>query len=105
MNDEFDIRARSDYSRARLRAFMKGVWASLSGQHNRLLSYDEVKAKLHVGGPIYRGVQTVRVDQIAGSLNRYHQFDRAFLPTQDDPSARWQSISRAFYQDVSLPPV
>jgi hypothetical protein len=105
MNDEFNTRARSDYSRARLRAFMKGVWASLSGQPNRLLSYDEVKAKLHVGGPIYRGVQTVRVDQIVGSLNRYHQFDRAFLPTQDDTSARWQSISRAFYQDVSLPPV
>jgi hypothetical protein len=50
-------------------------------------------------------MQTVRVEQIAGSLNRYHQFDRAFLPTQDDTSARWLSINRAFYQDVSLPPV
>jgi hypothetical protein len=84
---------------------MNGILASLQGRPNRLLSYDEVKARLHVGGPIYRGLQTVRVDQIVGSLNRYHQFDRLFLPTQDDTSARWQSISRAFYQDVSLPPV
>jgi hypothetical protein len=105
MIDDPGSRAKSDYSRARFRAFMNGVWASLSGRHNRLLSYDEVKARLHVGGPIYRGMQTVRLDQIVGSLNRYHQFDRAFLPTQDDTSARWQSISRAFYQDVSLPPV
>jgi hypothetical protein len=105
MTDEINSRARSDYSRARFKAFLNGVWSTLSGQPNRLLSYDEVKEKLHVGGPIYRGVQTVRVDQIAGSLNRYHQFDRAFLPTQDDTSARWLSINRAFYQDVSLPPV
>ena len=105
MTDELSSRVRSDYSRARFKAFLNSVWASLSGQPNRLLSYDEVKEKLHVGGPIYRGVQTVHVDQIAGSLNRYHQFDRAFLPTQDDTSARWLSINRAFYQDVSLPPV
>ncbi|MFZ5878032.1 MAG: hypothetical protein ACOY0R_01560 [Chloroflexota bacterium] len=105
MSDELTSRIRSDYSRARFKAFLNGVWAALSGQSNRLLSYDEVKEKLHVGGPIYRGVHTVRVEQIAGSLNRYHQFDRAFLPIQDDTSARWLSINRAFYQDVSLPPV
>lgn len=105
MSDELNSRVQSDYSRARFKAFLNSVLASLARRHNRLLSYDEVKEKLHLGGPIYRGVQTVRVDQIAGSLNRYHQFDRAFLPTQDDTSARWQSINRAFYQDVSLPPV
>ncbi len=64
-----------------------------------------MKAKLHIGGPIYRGVQTVRVDQIVGSLNRYHQFDRAFLPVEDQIASRWQSIDRAFYKDISLPPV
>src|SRR5512140_2181280 len=104
MTDELNSRARSDYRRARFISFLHGVLAALSGQPNRLLPYDEVKEKLRIGGPIYRGVQTVRVDQIAGSLNRYHQFDRASLPTQDDTSARWQSISRAFYREVSLPP-
>ena len=105
MTDELNSRVRSDYSRARFKAFRNGIWAALRGKPNRLLSYDEVKEKLHIGGPIYRGMQTVRLDQIAGSLNRYHQFDRAFLPTQDDTAARWQNINRAFYQDVSLPPV
>ena len=105
MSDELTSRVRSDFSRARFKAFLNGVWATLSGQPNRLLSYDEIKEKLHIGGPIYRGVQTERVEQIAGSLNRYHQFDREFLPTQDDTSSRWMSVNRAFYQDVSLPPV
>lgn len=105
MSDELNARVRSDYSRARLKAFMNGVWAALSGKPNRLISYDDVKEKLHIGGPLYRGMQTVRVEQIAGSLNRYHAFDRAFLPTQDDTAARWQNVNRAFYEDISLPPV
>jgi len=102
---DFNSRVRADFSRARFKAFLNRVRSRISGQPTTLLSYDEVKEKLHIGGPIYRGVQTVRVDQIVGSLNRYHQFDRAFLPVEDDTAARWQNIDRAFYKDISLPPV
>jgi hypothetical protein len=97
--------ARTDFQRARFQAFINRVWATLSGQPTTLLSYDEVKEKLRIGGPLYRGVQTVRVDQIAGSLNRYHEFDRVFLPASDKLAARWQSVNRAFYEEISLPPV
>jgi hypothetical protein len=84
---------------------MNRVWAALSGQPTTLLSYDEIKEKLRIGGPIYRGVQTVLVEKIAGSLNRYHEFDRVFMPASDKLAARWQSVNRAFYQEISLPPV
>ncbi len=105
MSDELTARVHSDFSRARLKAFLNRVRSVVSGQPTSLLSYDDVKVKLHIGGPIYRGVQTVRVDQIVGSLNRYHQFDRAFLPVEDRLASRWQSVDRAFYKDISLPPV
>ena len=105
MPDELNERVRSDFSRARLKSFLNRVRAVVSGRPTTLLSYDEVKSALHIGGPIYRGVQTVRVDQIVGSLNRYHQFDRAFLPVEDRIGSRWQSVDRAFYQEISLPPV
>ena len=105
MSDQFNEQARADFQRARFKAFMNRVWGTLSGQPSMLLSYDEIKEKLHIGGPIYRGVKTVRVDQIAGSLNRYHEFDRVFLPASDKLAERWQSVNRAFYQDISLPPV
>jgi hypothetical protein len=101
----YSEQSRSDFQRALFKSFMNRVWDSLSGQRTTLLSYDEIKEKLHIGGPIYRGMQTVRVDQVAGSLNRYHEFDRVFLPTSDKLANRWQSVNRAFYQDVSLPPV
>src|SRR5512135_1277467 len=104
-SDLISEQARTDFQRARFKAFMNRLRGALSGQPSMLLSYDDIKEKLHIGGPIYRGVQTVRVDQIAGSLNRYHEFDRVFLPASDALADRWQSVNRAFYQDISLPPV
>jgi hypothetical protein len=95
----------ADFSRARFKAFLNRAFAALSGQPTTLLSYDEIKQSLHIGGPIYRGVHTVRLDQIVGSLNRYHEFDRAFLPAEDQLAARWKNIDSAFYKDISLPPV
>lgn len=104
----FDIlgeRVRRDFSRARSKAFFNKVLSMLGGQPKTLLSYDEVKEKLRIGGPVYRGLQVIPIDKIAGSLNRYHEFDRAFLPLEDQTANRWQNIDRAFYQDVSLPPI
>jgi hypothetical protein len=105
MSDQISEQARADFQRARFKAFMHRVWGALSGQPSTLLSYDGIKEKLRIGGPIYRGVKTVRVDQIAGSLNRYHEFDRVFLPASDKLAERWQRVSSAFYQEISLPPV
>src|SRR5512138_739420 len=105
MSDQISEKARADFQRARFKAFINRLRGTLSGQPSMLLSYDDIKEKLHIGGPIYRGVQTVRVEQIAGSLNRYHEFDRVFMPASDKLAARWQSVNRAFYQEISLPPV
>ena len=105
MSDEIDSRVRADFSRARFKSFINQVFSVISGQRNNLLSYDDVKEKLRIGGPIYKGMKTVRVDQITGSLNRYHEFDRAFLPKEDQLAGRWQKVDRAFYEDIHLPPV
>ena len=105
MPDPIYEQSRTDFQRSLFKAFTNRVWATLSGQPTTLLSYDEIKEKLHIGGPIYRGIQTVRVDQIAGSLNRYHEFDRVFLPASEKLAERWQSVNRAFYEEISLPPV
>jgi len=105
MSDELSARVRADYSRARFKAFMNNIKAVLSGSSNTLLSFDGIKEKLHIGGPIYRGLQTVSIEQIVGSLDRYEQFDKAFLPKHNLTSDRWLRIDHAFYDDISLPPV
>ena len=105
MPDEIDARVHSDFARARTRAFLKDMLALISRGRNNLLSYDQVKEKLHIGGPIYRGVRTVEVGRIVGSVNRYRDFDRAFLPAHNRLANRWTRVDRAFYEDISLPPV
>jgi hypothetical protein len=77
----------------------------LSGQRRRLLAFDDVRATLHLGGPVYRGVQTVPLERIIGSVDRYRDFDRLFLPTQSHTEDRWRRVNRAWYDEVSLPPV
>ena len=102
---QFASRVEDDYSRVRRRAWWREALAKLAGRQNHLLSYEEVKETLKLGGPIYRGVKTVPVAQIVGSVDRYRDFDNVFLPKRDATANRWKSIARAFYSEVDLPPV
>jgi hypothetical protein len=98
-------RTGADFRRARLLAFFNAILSALSGRPQKLLAFGEVREALRLGGPVYRGVHTVPLSQIVGSLNRYHDFDRRFLPTQSHTEDRWRKIDRAWYDEVSLPPV
>ena len=98
-------RSSADFRRARRQAFFNRVRQVLSGRRERLLPFDEVREKLHLGGPVYRGLQTVRLDQIVGSVNRYLDFDHLFLPTQSHTGDRWVRVNRAWYEEIDLPPV
>src|SRR5512136_3018729 len=101
----FDAAVASDFSRARGRAFFNDIVAFLFGEDNRLLSFDAVKHSLRIGGQSYMGVRTVEVAKIVGSVDRYADFDRAFMPTQAHTAERWKSVDRAHYQSIELPPV
>jgi hypothetical protein len=102
---ELDHRSLLDFEMARFRGFFNQVLAALSGHSRKLLAYDEVRQKLHLGGPVYLGLQAVPIDKIVGSVNRYRDFDRLFLPTQTITQERWRRVNRAWYQDLSLPPI
>ncbi len=56
MSDQINARTSADFSRARRKSFFNQILSVLSGQPTKLLSYDDVKEKLHVGGSVYRGV-------------------------------------------------
>jgi hypothetical protein len=84
---------------------MRAIWGLISGRDTKLMAWDEVRDKLKLRGLIYRGIQTVLLDKIVGSVGRYRDFDDEFLPTQNQSADRWRKVNRAFYEDVSLPPV
>lgn len=97
--------ARDDFERAHRRAFISALLAALRREPNWLLSFEDVKQQLPFRGQHYIGMQQVAISQIIGSVDRYHDFNRAFLPTQSHTRPRWESVDRAALTDVILPPV
>ena len=104
-HSSYNVAVETDFSRARTRAFVHDIIAFLFGEDNRLLSFDEVKHSLRIGGQSYLGVRTVEVAKVVGSVDRYTDFDRAFMPTQTHTAQRWKNVDRAHYQSIELPPV
>ena len=96
-----------DFSRARRRALFRRIGARLqrdSASHG-LLCFDDVRKIPGVIGRIYRGMRTVPVGQIAGSVGRCSEFDRDFMPAKASVEERWKRIDRAFHRGEELPPV
>jgi len=98
-------RVRQDFERARQRAFLNDIRSTFSGRTNDLLPFHEIRQRLSPEGESYRGMQTVPVSQIVGSMDRFRDFDRTFLPRKKATQGRWTRIDRAYYEDVRLPPI
>lgn len=103
--DALGTQVRSDFNKERLKADINHVIDVLLNRPAELLSFDEIKEILHIRNSVYRGIKAIRVEQIIGSLNRNHEFDRAFRPSASISPHRWQSVDRAYYKGVSLPAV
>ena len=100
-----DHLANQDFERALLKSFFRNVVTWLTGKSNDLLPFDQVRERMPLRGQHYVGLRQIPIEQIIGSLGRYRDFDRAFLPRQKRTKDRWVSIDRAHYEEVILPPV
>jgi len=101
----YDSLARDDFERAYQRSLWRKVITRLTGKSNELLPFDEVRQALPFRGQRDIGLQEVALDKIVGSVGRYRDFDRAFLPIQRQTTERWINVSKARYNEVALPPV
>jgi hypothetical protein len=101
----FDHSPLRDFEQAKRKAFWRDLFSRLSRKCNDLLAFDQIRQSLPLKGQHDRGLQAVSLDNIVGSEGRYHDFDRAFFPRQSRIRDRWVSIDRAYYEQVTLPPV
>ncbi|MEM7800898.1 MAG: universal stress protein [Chloroflexota bacterium] len=97
--------AINDFYRARRRANIEHLLAQLTGRNDQLLSYDEVRKKLRGGNKIERGLHDVPLASIVGSVNRYRDFTRTFLPKEEVSGHRWAGLVVANQEMRGLPPV
>jgi hypothetical protein len=96
---------KTDYERARQKAFFNELLSFFNRRSNELMSYYEVRKRFKPERESYRGMQEVPVRQIIGSFDRFRDFDRAFLPRQAHSEGRWKNVDRAYHRDIRLPPV
>jgi nucleotide-binding universal stress UspA family protein len=97
--------AIADFHRARGRADLKELLSRLTGESNQLLSYDEVRQKLQLQGGMARGIRDIPLDAIVGSVGRYSDFTRDFLPRERVQPERWARLRIAASGLVGLPPI
>ncbi|MFN2299230.1 MAG: universal stress protein [Anaerolineales bacterium] len=100
--------ARDDFRRARQRASLQEILSRFTGKSADLLSFEDVREKLHaVGSGVDRGVRNIPLDSIVGSVGRYSDFSRTFLPKNPSDEERWARVMSLVTDPAGsgLPPI
>ncbi len=96
--------AVDDFHSAHQKATMEEMLARLQGKPNTLLSFDEVARKLKLQARSERGIQDIPLDAIVGSVGRYTDFTRTFLPRNPSDQQRWVNV-KASLEEGGFPPI
>ena len=102
------VDVEADFSRARRRQMLARLAGWLRGQPahaSRILLLGEVVAALGWRGEHYRGLQTIQLDTVAGTVDSRRDFDRKFRPTSNRVRERWERLDLAERRGVPLPPI
>ncbi len=97
--------ALEDFYSARSKANMHEILARLRGKPVTLLSFDEIRLKLKAQVMGRKVLKDIPLEAIVGSVNRYEDFTRDFLPRKSVDSERWAGVKAAAYDQLGLPPI
>ncbi len=97
------IRAQRDWERARQAAILEEILGAFSPGSVDLLSFEDVKRRLRLGQKNYKGLQDIEISRIRGSVGRYRDFTRTFLPRREDLRERWQRVDAVAVSRGYLP--
>jgi uncharacterized ParB-like nuclease family protein len=97
--------ARTDFGSAKRKASWKRLFSFVTGRPTLLLPFELVRERL---GAQRRGsTQTKEIDlaNVVGSVNRYREFDREFLPLSERTAERWEKVRDSLYTMDEFPPI
>jgi nucleotide-binding universal stress UspA family protein len=86
---------------------MEALMARLTGRSIDLLLFDEVRHKLQTTRIAERGLQDIPLAAIVGTVGRYADFTRTFLPRTNTDVERWSNVKivTESAQSGGLPPI
>ena len=93
------------YRRVRLQGQISSLCHRLLGRSNSLLTLEPSSASLRLSDRHYAGIQSVPIQRIRGTENRFWDFDSKFRPLRDHSRQRWVNIARLHWMGETLPPV
>jgi hypothetical protein len=94
------------FQKAHGRALLRDFLARVGGRSNDLLPFEALTSALHVYQQIPRpSPEAIPLDRIVGSVGRYKDFTRDFLPRNPDLIQRWARIEDALDSPEGLPPI
>jgi nucleotide-binding universal stress UspA family protein len=97
--------AVSDFHRARRKAAAQELIARLKGESLDLVAYEEIRQRLKASSQRDKGLQDIPIDAIVGSVGRYTDFNRHFLPRQEIDAYRWARLKMAATGLQGFPPI
>jgi hypothetical protein len=100
------VLAAQKFERAQSRPLIRQMLHLFRTQPDeKLLSFDQVQELVRSRTEIDRGTQLIPISSIIGSVGRYRDFDRAFLPLSGADRERWKRLDVAFNELRDLPPI
>ncbi len=102
---DYRSEGKEQFESARFKSLLNNLKFFTRERSNKLLSFDEINKGLQLHNQHYLGMREVLVENIVGSIDRYKDFDRYFLPKKAHLEHRWSNIYNAYKNDVILPAV
>jgi nucleotide-binding universal stress UspA family protein len=102
---ELTSSAVQDFRTARRKATFERIFSRLSGRSPDLLSYEQVRQQLHAVETPRQELREIPLDSIVGSLGRYNDFTRSFLPISESSRERWARVKGVSESATGFPPI
>lgn len=101
--EAYDSRRR--FFDAHQRAVIRSLIGLVTRQTTTLVPFDDVRARLRTAAEIKRGTQMIPLKAIVGSVGRYRDFTREFLPRDEALEERWRRLDEAYNRLEPIPPI
>lgn len=101
---ELERQAQFEAEALSRRVLIHDILRRLRGEDNDLLPYSAV-SELRPKGESYKGLQTIEVDKIIGTVDRYGDFDAEFMPKEPYTLDRWTKLRHAQLEGTEFPPI
>ena len=94
------------FQNAKRKLFWDNIFSLVRGRSPDLLSFEEVQSTLRAWQQVEgRQAESIPLEKIVGSVGRYRDFTREFLPRETINESRWRAVDAAMHSPAGLPPI